>query len=1086
MHRLVTSPSAETRLGFAASQLKQLRDHPEVLILTPTKGAGDDFVRIHCLAPSRGGLHRLTLFQLALEIGVLLLAKRGWTPISGVALEAVTARTAHRRNRQAELHYFASVSETVGFTRALGRTLRELRLQRVKPEHLEGVGQSGNDLAILLRLFETELEEARLADPATVYAVATETILSQKTHFADLPLLLVDVLPRNTAESEFLAALAENAPSITAVALPQSERRTERLRRAIGVNSETLEETDTGHTLSLVRRYVFATETPAASPADSTLVFFSATDEGRECVEIARHIQAAVSGGNVRFDDIAILLRNPDTYQPLLEDALERAGIPGHYTAGSIRPNPAGRGFLALLACCSEGLSASRFAEYLSLGQVPMLDEDGSPPAANTDWVPAQGELFPAASLPSPDTPAEDPVQTAVSDNTPVVEGSLRAPFNWERLLVDAAVIGGRDRWDRRLAGFEEELHRQVVEAATDEEARRSYMEKQLVRLKHLKRFALPVIGLLDDLPQAAPWKEWLERLEDLASRTLRQPAHVLSVLGELRPMGEVGPVTLDEVQQVLTDRLSFLRNEPADRRYGKVFVGTIAEAAGRSFGLVFVPGVSEGVFPRKALEDPLLLDESRRGLDTGLMLQNDRVREERLLLHIAAGAARERLFVSYPRMDISQGRARVPSFYALDVLRAGEGRIPNLGELERRATQASMSRLGWPSPNEASKAVDDAEYDLATIGALLHQPRHEIRGRGRYLLEMSPSLARSLRTRARRWRNFWSEADGVVDPDPHTLELLTTHRMENRSYSPTALQQFAACPYRFLLYAIHRLHPREDIATIEQLDPLTRGSLFHTVQYRLLSSLRAEGLLPIDSSNLEAIRSLADDTLNEVAGEYREKLAPAISRIWESEIEELRTDLGGWLRQRSQVDEDWIPRYFEFAFGLDRSQERDPDSRDQEATVLDRVRLRGSIDLIEEHAENGLLRVVDHKTGRVPSRSLVSTGAGEVLQPMLYALAAESLLGKTVASSELSFCTQRGDFSRLEVQVNDESRTDIHRTVQLIGESIRDGFFPAAPRPGACTYCDYRIVCGPYEELRTGRKTNERLDRLQQIRQIP
>ena len=218
-------------------------------------------------------------------------------------------------------------------------------------------------------------------------------------------------------------------------------------------------------------------------------------------------------------------------------------------------------------------------------------------------------------------------------------------------------MIGGRHRWDRRLAGFEQELHRQIEEAGTDDEARRSYMEKQLGRLKHLQRFALPVIGLLKDLPQAAPWKQWLERLEDLASRTLRQPAHVLSVLAELRPMGEVGPVTLDEVQQVLTDRLSFLRNEPTGRRYGKVFVGTIAEAAGRSFGLVFLPGVSEGVFPRKALEDPLLLDESRQHMDTPLMLQNDRVREERLLLHIAAGAARERLFVSYPRMDISQGR---------------------------------------------------------------------------------------------------------------------------------------------------------------------------------------------------------------------------------------------------------------------------------------------------------------------------------------------------------------------------------------------------------------------------------------------
>ena len=428
--------------------------------------------------------------------------------------------------------------------------------------------------------------------------------------------------------------------------------------------------------------------------------------------------------------------------------------------------------------------------------------------------------------------------------------------------------------------------------------------------------------------------------------------------------MGEIGPVTVDEVVQVLTDRLSFLRDEPPDRRYGKVFVATISEAAGRTFDHVFLPGVSEGVFPRKTLEDPLLLDEFRRELDSSLPTGDDRVRKERFLLHIAAGAAVKRLFVSYPRMDVGQGRGRVPSFYALDVLRAAQGRIPDLGELERRARETAMSRLGWPSPLEPFDAVDDAEYDLATIAALGHQPRAKLLGRGRYLLDTNPTLARSLRARARRWRNFWSEVDGVIDPDPETLAALTPHHTRNRSYSPTALQQFAACPYRFLLYAIHRLHPREEAATIEQLDPLTRGSLFHAVQFRLLSTLREDGLLPIVPENLPAVRAVADRILNEVAAEYQEDLAPAIVRIWNSEIEDLRTDLGGWLGQRSEMDPEWVPTYFEFAFGLTSDQERDPASRDEEANILDGVRLRGSIDLIEEHETNGFLRIVDHKTG--------------------------------------------------------------------------------------------------------------------------
>ena len=53
-------------------------------------------------------------------------------------------------------------------------------------------------------------------------------------------------------------------------------------------------------------------------------------------------------------------------------------GVPAWFDRGTRRPHPAGRAFLALLACAAEGLSASRFAEYLSLGQLP---EPGQPTA---------------------------------------------------------------------------------------------------------------------------------------------------------------------------------------------------------------------------------------------------------------------------------------------------------------------------------------------------------------------------------------------------------------------------------------------------------------------------------------------------------------------------------------------------------------------------------------------------------------------------------------------------------------------------------------------------------------------------------
>ena len=57
----------------------------------------------------------------------------------------------------------------------------------------------------------------------------------------------------------------------------------------------------------------------------------------------------------VRFDDMAVLLRSPDIYTPLLEDAFRRANVPAYFENGTKRPDPAGRAFLALLDCAGGG-----------------------------------------------------------------------------------------------------------------------------------------------------------------------------------------------------------------------------------------------------------------------------------------------------------------------------------------------------------------------------------------------------------------------------------------------------------------------------------------------------------------------------------------------------------------------------------------------------------------------------------------------------------------------------------------------------------------------------------------------------------
>ncbi|MEO1369089.1 MAG: PD-(D/E)XK nuclease family protein, partial [Acidobacteriota bacterium] len=361
-------------------------------------------------------------------------------------------------------------------------------------------------------------------------------------------------------------------------------------------------------------------------------------------------------------------------------------------------------------------------------------------------------------------------------------------------------------------------------------------------------------------------------------------------------------------------------------------------------------------------------------------------------------------------------------------------------------------------------------------------------KGSARYLLETNPRLRRSLRNRYARWtsRRF-SAADGLVT-DPAGADLLADQRLSARSYSPTALQQFAVCPYKFHLYAILRLRTRETAEPLEQLDPLTRGALFHEVVFELLNTLRQRGLLPFRAERLDALVGLADDTLDRVAARYAEELAPAIHRVYTSEIEALRLDLRGWIRAVIDADDDFTPARFELAFGLPPDDGHDPASRREHVVIDGDRRLRGSIDLVEIDGERGQVRVTDHKTGR-PRRGArhLQVGGGEVLQPLLYGLAAEQLLDEKVTTGRLFYSTRRGGFSTLDIALDEDGRDAVDVVLSAVDAGIASGFLPAAPRPDGCRYCDYRLVCGPDEERRVARKRpDERLGPLHDVRRLP
>ncbi|MEZ4373735.1 MAG: PD-(D/E)XK nuclease family protein [Polyangiaceae bacterium] len=1089
-HQLWVSHRAERRLSHARAWLGAQGDARR-LLLVGTPLALSRLVH-GSLQPERAcfGWQRQSLSSFAGALVEGALAESGRLPATELGMEAAACRVIAALHASGQLGRFAGVGQRPGLPRALVRTFNDLELGRVSFNALES---QTPDLVRLLESLRRELARLKLVTRAQVLDLASNALADCTLEFSAA--LFLDPRVHHAAEAELLAALGRRLPC-TAV-FPHGDKQSEIwLARAFGVSPEYLESDASGTSLDRLQLELFNPRELEQSEIDDGVRMLSAPGENRECVEIARRILEH-AGQGVPFERIAVLLRSPQNYAPHISEALSRAGIPHHLARGLQRPDPAGRGLLALLACRAEGFSAARFAEYLSLGCARSPDERTS---AEGDWIAPEDQhgLLPEAAAPAAE-PSEQELLEAARDQNLDATGTRPAPRRWERLLNEAAVIGGADRWQKRLYGEAQRLDLASAESESDGE--RARLSRDAQSLRELASFALPLIEQLAKLPDQPTWSwsQWLEALRELAGSALERPTRVLQLLGELEPMGDVGPVSIHEVQLVLSARLGQLAGRPSGAQAGRVFVSSVDDARGLAFDYVFIPGLAEKLFPHKVAEDPLLLDSARQQFAT-LPKNEQRVGLERSMLHLGVGAATRGVVFSYPRVDMERARPRVPSFYALEVVRAASGHLPSFEELAQRARDAAHGRMGWPAPERPELAIDDAEYDLALLESCLGAQEAEKRqGAAGYLVSANPHLGRALRFRARRWNlRGWRSADGLVDPSPAAQDALARHRLEARPYSATALEHFSACPYRFYLSAVLRLSPRETATRAERLDALTRGRLIHEVQQAVAEAMKSAGQLPLSAEQLPDATLLMEQILEAAEARYREQLAPAIERVWRDGIEEISGDLRGWLEQLAE-DRDWEPIHFELAFGIRRA-DRDRGSRLEPVKLRCGITLRGAIDSVERARFGGeeTLRATDYKTGApldvrraaLPeNRGRFSIRGGRTLQPLLYAEALENLFPTAkISGGRLAYSTRRGEYREYFVPLDDYTR----QSVQLFSDTLRSllegAFLPAAPEPRGCEYCDFKPVCGPYEEQRTARKTEPHplIKQLRRLREEP
>ena len=648
----------------------------------------------------------------------------------------------------------------------------------------------------------------------------------------------------------------------------------------------------------------------------------------------------------------------------------------------------------------------------------------------------------------------------------------------WEGLSREAGVVRGLEQWRERLRGLTASAarRRQGAEGRGDltEAQVRGYIEA-IACAERLLEF---VEQLAQDIPPSdgSPWSAFAEWAREAIDRygqgkndwpTQQQDAlgRVESALEELGKLDAVEPATtLAWFQQALDHALSVHMGRIGATGTG-VFVAGLGAATGMEFDTVWLLGMSEGDYPARSGEDPLLPEYVRAQVPTGsLPLRREaQLRERRDYLAALASGNQRRL--SYSRVDPITRRAQYPSPWLLEA-------ASTLALADERVTSEQLHTYNAPWLTviesmedalrlaEGGRAADGHEYDLLSLARF---QKTGSRLRWHPLASEGVPLGRALAMDRARATNELTEWDGFVGAIAGSSGQLGGSL--SQVMSPTRLESWATCPYRHFLGNVLNLSVWETPEDVLTISPLERGSLVHTILERFFKeAMDTGGPLPHQGWTLlqrKRLRDLAQE-------EFREAERRGVTGrrvLWDVAQEDILQDMERFLDDDEQyrADEGMQPRHSEYAFGFDGP---------PVALALPdggAIQFRGFIDRVDVAQDGRRAVVMDYKTGSSRPYGKMDDAplmAGKRLQLPVYALAVrETLLPDAVLRAEYWFISANGGYIRVPVTL-DAIEAQFRSTVQAIVEGVRGGIFPANPGPPGfggpenCRYCDFQRIC--------------------------
>lgn len=989
-----------------------------VTVVTPTRYAGLA-LRQELGRTGFANVRFMSVAVLSELLGAAALEQQGRNPLTGV-LENLAVRQALAQT-DGPLRVVAEHPSTQSSVRAAFRQLRNT--DEAMRSALASRGGIAGEMARLYGSFR-RLTADEWYDPEDLAEAAAATVSAGAAPVLDDLGLIIFHLPHGLSPGE--------------VRLMESLAGHRQCAAILGITGDAVADESTLDLAARLRGKTASPTAPPAAGADVPLLAGSARlhvaptahDELRWVI---RQIMREVNENGTPLHRMAILYRMADPYASLIRDELRMAGLP---MAGPDRETLAstgvGRTLSGLLELCGSEFPRSEVMGWLSSG------------------------------------PVRNPVDRAASFS----------PSRWDVVTRKAGIVSGRRQWRDRLDAHAQRLIADADRRETDGEtsvSRARGMRSEAAAARHIQAFIDKLAGDLDPPSDGSPWREfadWAKTLlnsylaTDISEADGDAAERIRRLLDEFAAADSVNHgATLAAFRQMVGEMMQAPFGHLGPTGQG-VFVSSFAGAAGMTFDAVWLVGMIEGAVPPSPRRDPLLTEPDWSAAGGRDRIQT-RMAEERYE-YLAAVASASRHTLTYPVADAASQRPAYPSRWFLEQASALAGGPVRSGDL------AGWRGHDWLTADDSpQQALANADEIALADGADFRRKRLlEWRHHGRALHDhpyaRRDSMARACRLASQRSLRRLTEYDGnlsgIKEIDSFGI------RPDGTPISPTALETWAACPYRYFLAHVLRLGALDTPEEMFSISALDRGTLGHEILERFIRESRQGGNLPAPGQpwgpgDHQRLMSIAAQSFQEAEthGVTGKRL------LWEMVKTEILSDLETFLeadsllREASETADVRVET--RFGFGRDSTEVIDPDSG---------IRFRGMIDRMDISGDGKAVLVVDYKTGSAdPYKGLDDDpiDQGRRLQLGVYSLAARVLFPEADSvSAAYWFSTNRGRFQfapATHFNITDEAVAKRFREgVAGIADGINAGIFPANPGPPArygpsnCQYCDFDVVC--------------------------